>query len=331
MVNVSDLGFGVAGALDHDVVRVVARRLEQEGFRTLWINDTPDGDSLAGLAAAAGETSTIRLATGVISIDRRSPDVIARAVRGHRLPEHRLVIGIGAAAKPRPLERVENALDAIRAELSCRTMVGALGPKMRRLAAQHSDGVLLNWLTPEAARDAVADMRRDAEYAGTDVESCLYVRSALGPVASERMVQEAESHAEEDKKRREAIDTRNQAESFVFQAEKTLEDYGDKIDSETRADLDTKIAAVKDILENDRENIERLKPAHDELVEALQKASTAMYEAAAAAGAEGQPGDMGGDPFGGNGATDGTAPSDDDATVEGEFREVGADDDKKQS
>jgi alkanesulfonate monooxygenase SsuD/methylene tetrahydromethanopterin reductase-like flavin-dependent oxidoreductase (luciferase family) len=194
MVNVSDLGFGVAGALDHDVVRVVARRLEQEGFRTLWINDTPDGDSLAGLAAAAGETSTIRLATGVISIDRRSPDVIARAVRGHRLPEHRLVIGIGAAAKPRPLERVGNALDAIRAELSCRTMVGALGPKMRRLAAQHSDGVLLNWLTPEAARDAVADMRRDAEYAGTDVESCLYVRSALGPVASERMVQEAERY-----------------------------------------------------------------------------------------------------------------------------------------
>ncbi|MBA2469578.1 MAG: molecular chaperone DnaK, partial [Chloroflexia bacterium] len=116
----------------------------------------------------------------------------------------------------------------------------------------------------------------------------------------------------------------------VFQAEKTLEDYGDKIDSETKADLDTKIAAVKDILENDRENIDRLKPAHDELVEALQKASTAMYEAAAAAGAEGQPGDMGGDPFGGNGATDGSATADDDATVEGEFREVGADDDKKQ-
>jgi len=155
--------------------------------------------------------------------------------------------------------------------------------------------------------------------------------SGLSNEEVERMVQEAESHAEEDKKRREAIDTRNQAESFVFQAEKTLEDYGDKIDSETKAELDTKIAAVKDILENDRENIDRLKPAHDELVEALQKASTAMYEAAAAAGADGQPGDMGGDPFSGNGATDGATTGDDDATVEGEFREVGADDDKKQS
>ncbi|MBA3377622.1 MAG: molecular chaperone DnaK, partial [Chloroflexia bacterium] len=108
--------------------------------------------------------------------------------------------------------------------------------------------------------------------------------SGLSNDEVERMVQEAESHAEEDKKRREAIDIRNQAESFVFQAEKTLEDYGDKIDSETKAELDTKIAAVKDILENDRENIDRLKPAHDELVETLQKASTAMYEAAAAAG-----------------------------------------------
>ena len=151
--------------------------------------------------------------------------------------------------------------------------------------------------------------------------------SGLSNDEVERMVQEAESHAEEDKKRREAIDIRNQAESFVFQAEKTLEDYGDKIDSETKAELDTKIAAVKDILENDRENIDRLKPAHDELVETLQKASTAMYEAAAAAG---EAGGMGGDPFGGNGADDGRNAEDDDATVEGEFREVNEDDDTKQ-
>ena len=149
--------------------------------------------------------------------------------------------------------------------------------------------------------------------------------SGLSNEEVERMVQEAESHAEEDKQRREAIDTRNQAESFVFQAEKTLEDYGDKIDSETKAELDTKIAAVKDILENDRENIDRLKPAHDELVEALQKASTAMYEAAAAAGPDGEA-DMGGDPFAG--ATAGSSTADDDTTVEGEFREVN-DDDKK--
>nr|MBA2248269.1 Hsp70 family protein [Chloroflexia bacterium] len=179
-----------------------------------------------------------------------------------------------------------------------------------------------NGILNVAAKDSATNKEQKITITGS---------SGLSNDEVERMVQEAESHAEEDKARREAIDTRNQAESFVFQAEKTLEDYGDKIDSETKAELDTKIAAVKDILENDRENIDRLKPAHDELVETLQKASTAMYEAAAAAGAEGQPGDMGGDPFGGNGAQNEAATADDDTTVEGEFREVGADDEKKQS
>ena len=149
--------------------------------------------------------------------------------------------------------------------------------------------------------------------------------SGLSNDEIERMVKEAEAHAEDDRKRREAIETRNEAESFVFQAEKTLADYGDKIPSETKADLDTKIAAVKDILENDRENVDRLKPAHEALVAALQGASSAMYEAAAAAGDNGQQaGEDFGDPFAG--ATAGQP--DDDSTVEGEFREIN-DDDRK--
>lgn len=195
MLNVGNLGFGVAGALDHAVVRAVARRLETEGFRTLWINDTPDGDSLAGLAAAASETSRIRLATGVISIDRRPPDAIVDAVRHHGVPEHRLVLGIGGAAKPRPLMRVEQAVGALKATLECRIMVGALGPKMRRLGAERSDGLLLNWLTPEAAREAVVGRDRDAARVDRNgVEVCLYVRTALGREAGDRMQREAERY-----------------------------------------------------------------------------------------------------------------------------------------
>ncbi len=55
-----------------------------------------------------------------------------------------------------------------------------------------------------------------------------------------------------------AIELRNQAESMVYQAERTLSDYGDKVPSELKADLEGKIAAVRDILEHDRENIDRL-------------------------------------------------------------------------
>lgn len=177
--------------LDHGVVQIIAARLEQVGFRTLWINDTPDGDSLSGLAAAAAVTSRIRLAAGVISVDRRAPDAIIRSVGENRLPQDRLVVGIGGAAEPRPLARVEQALNELNAGLDCRLMIGALGPKMRRLGAQHSDGLLLNWLTPEAARDAVAEMERDAR---NGIESCLYVRTALGPSARERMIAEAERY-----------------------------------------------------------------------------------------------------------------------------------------
>ena len=193
----SDLGFGVAGALDHDVLRVVARRVEAEGFRTLWINDTPDGDSLAGLAVVAAETSRLRLATGVISIDRRSPAEIIEAVRRHELPEQRLVLGIGGAAKPRPLVRVQQALGVLGSALDCKLMVGALGPKMRRLGAEHSDGLLLNWLSPEGARQAAADRDRDATRFGrAGVEACLYVRTALGAEAGVRMRSEAERYGQ---------------------------------------------------------------------------------------------------------------------------------------
>ncbi len=142
--------------------------------------------------------------------------------------------------------------------------------------------------------------------------------SGLSESEVQRMVQEAETHAEEDKKRREAIQTRNDAEAMVFQAEKTLSEYSDRIPSELKADVDTKIAAVKDILANDPENIDRLRPAHEELVASLSQVGTAMYEAASAqGGADGEAGD-----FGANGTSDDTA--DDETTVEGEFREVGS-------
>ena len=138
--------------------------------------------------------------------------------------------------------------------------------------------------------------------------------SGLSETEVQRMVQEAESNAETDRQRREGIELRNQAESMVFQAEKTLSDYGDRIPSEIKAEVDEKVATVKDILEKDRENIERLRPAYDELVQSLTKVGSSMYEAAG--GNEDGAADFGGAP---DGATGETA---DDSTVEGEFREV---------
>ncbi len=147
--------------------------------------------------------------------------------------------------------------------------------------------------------------------------------SGLSDAEVQRMVQEAEAHAEEDRLRREAIQLVNDAEGMVFQAEKTLSEHGDRIPSELKAELDGKVQAVKEILDKDRENADRLKPAYEEMVQSLTKVGTAMYEAAGAQGGDGTGADFGANGFGETAGT--TAGAEDDATVEGEFREVGSD------
>jgi molecular chaperone DnaK len=141
--------------------------------------------------------------------------------------------------------------------------------------------------------------------------------SGLSESEVQRMVQEAEANAEEDRQRREAISLRNDAEAMTLQAENLLRDHGDRIPAETRGQLDSKVQAVKEILENDPQNADRLRPAYEEMVQILTQAGTAMYEQAGAAGAD----------MGGNGAgPDGAAEPEDEETVDAEFREVGGED-----
>ena len=89
-------GFGVAGALPHDVIRTLAAAAEAAGYHTFWVNDTPHGDGLASLRAAAEVTSEILLGVGVIPLDRQPADVIARRVDELGLPQQRLIVGIGS-------------------------------------------------------------------------------------------------------------------------------------------------------------------------------------------------------------------------------------------
>jgi molecular chaperone DnaK len=128
------------------------------------------------------------------------------------------------------------------------------------------------------------------------------------------MVQEAEANAEVDRQRREAISLRNDAEAMVLQADNTLREYGDRIPSELKMALDTKVQAVKEILENDPQNADRLRPAYEDMVQSLTQVGASMYEQAGAAGAD----------MSDNGASpDGAAGTEDEETVDAEFREVG--------
>ena len=104
----------------------------------------------------------------------------------------------------------------------------------------------------------------------------------------DKMVRDAQEHADEDRKRRDEVETRNQADALAFQAERTLRDLGDKVSSEDKADAEAKITALREALKAD--DLEAIKSRSTELAESLQRVGTAAYQAGAAAGGDGADG-----------------------------------------
>jgi alkanesulfonate monooxygenase SsuD/methylene tetrahydromethanopterin reductase-like flavin-dependent oxidoreductase (luciferase family) len=185
-------GFGVAGALPHDVIRALAPAAEAAGYHTFWVNDTPHGDGLASLGAAAEVTSEILLGVGVIPLDRQPADVIARRVDELSLPQQRLIVGIGSGNPKGGLARVQEGAATLEERLEAPIVVGALGPKMCAMAGSSSDGVLLNWLTAEYVAPSAAIVTAGAREAGRPRPLILgYVRTVYGPGAREVFAEEA--------------------------------------------------------------------------------------------------------------------------------------------
>ena len=143
---------------------------------------------------------------------------------------------------------------------------------------------------------------------GREQKITIQASSGLSKDEIEKMQREAELHADEDRRKREGIELKNQADSTAYQAEKTLRDNADKIDAGLKADVEARIADVRSAVES--EDADRIRPALDALVTSMQRIGEAVYGAQGAAGAA--PGADGPEP--GSGSAEGT--------VEGEFREV---------
>jgi molecular chaperone DnaK len=111
--------------------------------------------------------------------------------------------------------------------------------------------------------------------------------SGLSKEEIEKIVKDAEKHSDEDKKKKDEIDTRNQAESLVYQAEKTLKEVGDKVPEADKKDLQEQADKLKEMNKNNA-SVEDLKKQMDSLTEKWHKVSTAMYQGAQ--GAQGAPG-----------------------------------------
>jgi molecular chaperone DnaK len=118
--------------------------------------------------------------------------------------------------------------------------------------------------------------------------------TALAKDEIDRMVQDAEKFAEEDRKRREAAEARNAADNLAYQAEKTLGELGDKVSAEQKAEVEKDVAEVKEALKGD--DTDRIKAATDKLMQSFQAVGQAVYQQqqqaqqAAAGGTAGQPG-----------------------------------------
>lgn len=116
--------------------------------------------------------------------------------------------------------------------------------------------------------------------------------SALGKDEINDMVKEAEAHAEEDRQRREAVDTKNEAEALVFRTEKLLAENGDKTGEDTKAPVDEALAELKTALEGDdteaiKASMEKLNTTSAAMGQAMYAAAQAEAQEQAAAGGEG--------------------------------------------
>jgi alkanesulfonate monooxygenase SsuD/methylene tetrahydromethanopterin reductase-like flavin-dependent oxidoreductase (luciferase family) len=188
-------GFALFAATAGEVIGAAAREAEALGYTSFWVNHPGSTDGLAALALAAAETRQIELGVGVIPLHTRGPESIVQGVRDQRLPLPRLLLGVGSP-NPKSLERVRSGVAALRAQLSTRVVVAALGPKMCRLAGEVADGVLLNWITPEYARRSAEEIRAGADVARrVPPKIFAYVRLAIGPAGRARAADEADRYA----------------------------------------------------------------------------------------------------------------------------------------
>jgi len=162
--------------------------------------------------------------------------------------------------------------------------------------------------------DANGIVQVSAKDKGTGKEQQIRIQASggLSDADIEKMVKDAESHAAEDKKRREAVEAKNQAESLIHSTEKSLKDYGDKVSEADRTAISDAIAALKSATEATEADAEDIKAKTQTLMEVSMKLGQAIYEAQQAEG----------------GSADASA--DDDNVVDADYEEV-KDDDRKKS
>ncbi len=145
-------------------------------------------------------------------------------------------------------------------------------------------------VTFDVDSNGVLNVKAKDKSTGKEQSIRIEANSGLSEEDIEKMKQDAEAHADEDKKKKEVIEARNIADQLIYTSEKSLKDYGDKIGDDVKKEVEEKLSALKEV--KDKEDIAAIKTATEALSTATQKIGEAMSKAAssaegqAAAGAE---------------------------------------------
>jgi len=130
--------------------------------------------------------------------------------------------------------------------------------------------------------NGIVNVKATDKATGKEQKITITTSSGLSDEEIEKMKKDAELHADDDKKKRQLIDTKNAADSLIFTAEKTVKDAGDKVDSNLKSDVEEKIKNLRQIKDQENITIEELKTQTDALSQSLQAMGAKMYEQAQA-------------------------------------------------
>jgi molecular chaperone DnaK len=166
--------------------------------------------------------------------------------------------------------------------------------------------------------DANGIVNVSAKDMATNKEQSIQITASSGLSQEEidRLVKDAEMHADEDKKKKELVEARNHADALIYNTEKSIKELGDKVDGGTKSRVESAISALRNVMEG--EDAAEIKRLSEELTQQSHKLAEAMYQQASKAG-EGQAGAGAGPEAG---AQTGGTPGGDDDVVDADFEEV---------
>ncbi|MBT5827757.1 MAG: molecular chaperone DnaK [Alphaproteobacteria bacterium] len=154
---------------------------------------------------------------------------------------------------------------------------------------------------------------------GKEQKITIQASGGLSDADIEKMVKDAELNADKDKAKKESVEARNQADTLLYSTEKSLKEHGDKVDADTKSDIENKLASLKELLESSEPKAEDIKAKTEELTQASMKLGEIMYkQAAEEQNAASASGEDNADPKAANDA--------DENVVDGDFKTVDEDD-----